>query len=152
MIAFCCGMIISNCYDVITWSHFLHYWPSVRVTHWWMRSFDISLLLSSTNCWTNSQVASDFRCHKTHVKTTMKHWQFLLVRLHFTTKHLLIYFTNWHVFNCFDIGSLSLCYILLYNYNIYIAQVVASHLNAEGNFCNSCTVANTLPGPLFTKQ
>ena len=52
-------------------------WPFVKGIHWSpvdpphngpvTQSSMFSLMLPQTNCWTNSQVASDLRCHDTHV-------------------------------------------------------------------------------------
>ena len=72
--------------DSMTWKFFPHYWPFVRGIHYWrfikgihwssvasphkwaiMQSFEVSLLFGLTNCWINSQVTGDLRCHDAHM-------------------------------------------------------------------------------------
>ena len=65
--------------DIVTWKHFLHYWPFMRRLH---LSFMASvheesikqalmfyLVLTRTSCWINSWVAGDLRWHDAHTKS-----------------------------------------------------------------------------------
>ena len=62
--------------DVITWKHFLHYWPFVRGIHrWpvdsphkgqWHGALIFSLICTWTNGWASNQDASDYKCHRAH--------------------------------------------------------------------------------------
>ena len=68
--------------DVMTWKCFLHYWPFVWGIHRSpvdsphkgpeMQRFDVFFCLFAISCWTNSPVASDFRCLNSHV--TLQEW------------------------------------------------------------------------------
>ena len=63
--------------DVMTWNSFPHYRPFVKGIHrspvdflhkdTLMRTFDVSLKLAWTNCWTNSRIADDLRRHDIQV-------------------------------------------------------------------------------------
>ena len=62
--------------DVITWKHFLCYWPFVRGIHrspvdsphkgQWHGALIFSLIWAWTNTWTNNRNAGDLRCHRDH--------------------------------------------------------------------------------------
>ena len=64
------------CYrDVMTWKCFMHYWPFVKGIHLVdslhkgpvMHNIDVSLMLARTNCYANSGMGSDLRCHNAHL-------------------------------------------------------------------------------------
>ena len=67
----------------ITQKSFPHYWPFMRGIHRspWCRALMLSLTLAWTNCWTNAQVAVDFRRHEAHVMSLW--WHLHVIFLHY---------------------------------------------------------------------
>ena len=67
--------------DVITWKHFLRYWPfALGIHRWpvnsphkgqWRGALITSLIWPWTNGWVNIRKASGFRRHQTHYDTTV---------------------------------------------------------------------------------
>ena len=62
--------ILCTPHDVMIWKRFLNYWPFVRESI----NFDFNInvcLLARTSCWTIIWLASDFKCHATHVSLSI---------------------------------------------------------------------------------
>ena len=70
--------------DMMTRRHFPDQWPFVRGIHWLpvnslhkgpvIQTFDASMMLAQTNCWTNTWVASDLKCYDTHAMWFEAFW------------------------------------------------------------------------------
>ena len=71
--------IVERHEDAMTWKHFPHYWTFVREIHrsladshhkrpvTWALTFFFHVCLK--NCWENSLIANDLRCHDTQFKS-----------------------------------------------------------------------------------